>query len=482
MLIRANSRPTFTFVNNSLNPLNNVFNSTITAPIATAPFSANVDTRVPNSLNTLGFDMDLINVNNPNNGVIPNDEQGARFRLTSTSDTYAAYLTTFAVDIIEPKIVLTKVVKNTAGVDIGNQNVTLGDYLNYEIGFRNIGNDNADQFTIKDILPVNIIFDPNSIVIPNNSGITYTYTAATRTLIFTIPNDLVRIKGNQWFIKFGVQVVPNCNDLSDACSDRVQNQAFATYRGVDNPSVITDDPSISGFGNCNLAVASPTNFLVGVNGCKYTKNYQLCGASVAISAANGYNTYEWSLSPFVNGVATGPIIGTTRTITVTSVGTYYVRNTALAPCISIDETITVEPFGATVVNPVRIPTADEIVICPNNNKPLPNIYLCGANRFIQTGISDTADIIWERSSCPLVPNTVCADESNACTWTQVATGPNYNVGEQGQYRITLRYTNGCFNRYFFNVYQNDLKPTATSRDIICTTNGEIVVGTPAVGR
>ncbi len=87
-------------------------------------------------------------------------------------------------------------VKNAAGVDIGNQNVTLGDYLNYEIGFRNVGNDDADQFTIKDVLPINILFDPNSIVIPNGSDITYTYTQATRTLIFTIPNNLVKINGN----------------------------------------------------------------------------------------------------------------------------------------------------------------------------------------------------------------------------------------------------------------------------------------------
>ncbi len=71
LLIRANSKPTFTFVNNSLNPLNNVFNSSITVPTTTTPFWPMLVLRVPNSLNTLGFDMDLINVNNPNNGVIP---------------------------------------------------------------------------------------------------------------------------------------------------------------------------------------------------------------------------------------------------------------------------------------------------------------------------------------------------------------------------------------------------------------------------
>ncbi|CAN1488082.1 Gliding motility-associated, C-terminal domain [Flavobacteriaceae bacterium] len=480
LLIKANSVAGFTYVNNSLNPLNNVFNSSITVPTVLTPFSTNVSTRVPNSLNTLGFDMDLINVNNPNNGVIPNNETGATYRLTSTSDTYAVYVTTFAVDVIEPEIVLTKVVKNAAGVNIGNTNVTLGDFLNYEIGFKNVGNDDADSFTIKDILPVNILFDPNNVVVPNGSGITFTYTPATRTIIFNIPNNLVTINGNQWIIKFGVQVVPNCNDLSDACADQVKNQAFGTYKGVTNPTVITDDPSISVFGSCNLATPSATNFLVGLNGCKYTKKYQLCGANVNITAANGYNLYAWSLSPFVNGVPTGPIIGTTQTINVSNVGTYYVHNTAIAPCVSIDETVTVEPFGTTVANPIT-PFAEETVTCPNDGKLLPNIYLCGDNakRFIRTGITDANSIIWEKSSCGLTSGTLCADETNGCTWTQIATGPDYNLGGQGQYRITLNYTNGCFSRYFFNVYENTLNPTATSRDIICNTTGQIVVGTPA---
>src|SRR5690606_31449349 len=34
----------------------------------------------------------------------------------------------------------------------------------------------------------------------------------------------------------------------------------------------------------------------------------------------------------------------------------------------------------------------------------------------------------------------------------------------------------CFSQYYFNVYSNILVPTATSKDIICDTSGEIVVG------
>ena len=94
------------------------------------------------------------------------------------------------------------------------------------------------------------------------------------------------------------------------------------------------------------------------------------------------------------------VIGTTQSITVSNVGTYYVHNTALAPCVSIDETITVEPFGTTSINPV-IPFADETVTCPNDGKLLPNIYLCGDNakRYISSGVTDTNSIIWEKSSC-----------------------------------------------------------------------------------
>jgi uncharacterized repeat protein (TIGR01451 family) len=37
--------------------------------------------------------------------------------------------------------------------------VTLGQQLNYVIGFENQGNDNASRFTIKDKLPLNVTFN-----------------------------------------------------------------------------------------------------------------------------------------------------------------------------------------------------------------------------------------------------------------------------------------------------------------------------------
>jgi len=61
--------------------------------------------------------------------------------------------------IIEPDIVLTKIVEDDAGNDIGGQEVGLDTPLNYVIGFQNVGNDNATDFQIRDILPINIVYN-----------------------------------------------------------------------------------------------------------------------------------------------------------------------------------------------------------------------------------------------------------------------------------------------------------------------------------
>src|SRR5690606_29898575 len=43
-------------------------------------------------------------------------------------------------------------------------------------------------------------------------------------------------------------------------------------------------------------------------------------------------------------------------------------------------------------------------------------------------------------------------------------------------RLTINYDGGCFNQFYFNVYQNLLNPNVTATDIVCTTPGSITVG------
>lgn len=449
-------------------PATNFFNSSVTQLDATP-----VNNRVPNSTNTLGFDTGVIAIPNPGNSVIANDATSGTIRLETSGDTYFPYFFAFAVEIIEPNIVLTKIVEDDAGNDIGGELVNLGASLNYVIGFQNTGNDNATNFQIRDILPINIVFDyPDDLILP--PGVTVnSYDSFTREIIFDIDNSLVEENDPVYEIRIEAEVVDDCNKLADACSNVINNQAFATYNGFFNPNFqITDDPSINSNTGCLLSPQA-TNFLADLD-CEFTEEIVLCGDSVDLTAASGYNTYSWSTSPTGN-----PIIGSSQTITVTETGTYYSFNNAVAPCQSIEQVFIVELFGGTIENPV-IPYADEVVICPNDGKELPNIFLCGANdsRFIETNISGAQSIIWEQldeSSCTAVTNPDCANEDDSCTWNEVGTGPNFLADASGQFRLTINYEGGCFVQFYFNVYQNQLQPTVLSTDIICTTPGSITV-------
>ncbi|WP_242093830.1 T9SS type B sorting domain-containing protein [Aestuariivivens sediminicola] len=434
--------------------------------------------RVPNSANTLGYDTGFLEIINSEPEFIKNGDTSADFRLQvarGQADPIFAFLGAFAVDIIAPDIDLTKTVHDEFGNDIDGADVYLGDRLFYEITYQSVGNDNVTEFTIKDVLPDNIIFDPNTDIDLSNAGgaTLLSWDPVTRTLIFSIPDESVEVDDPAFVIRLAVQVVPNCYDLSQACSNEVANQAFATYRGVINPTLIEEEGSFATV-EC-LGVPGSTNFIVDISDCEYQKTEILCGSSVVLTAASGYDTYSWSTSP------TGtPVIGTGQTYTATEVGTYYVTNTTNSTCISIQEEITVALYGNTQTNPV-IPYADLLPVCPNDGKVLPYIFLCGANetRAIATGISDAVSIVWEQldeSSCPAMTVDDCANENDACTWNQVGTGPDYVANTSGEFRLVINYPGGCFSIFYFNVYQNLLNPTITAEDIICTTPGQVTVG------
>ena len=446
----------------------NFFNSSVTQLDATP-----VNNRVPNSSNTLGFDTGVIAVPNPGNTVIANDATSGVIRLETSGDTYFPYFFAFAVEIIEPNIVLTKIVEDDMGNNIGGQLVDLGDSLNYVIGFQNTGNDNATNLQIRDVLPINIIFNyPEDLVLP--TGVTVaSYDPITREIIFNIDNSLVEENDPVYEIRIEVQVVDDCGQLADACSNIITNQAFATYNGFYNPTFqITDDPSLSNNTGC-LFSPQATNFLADLD-CVFTEDIVLCGDTVTLTAADGYDSYTWSTSP------TGtPQIGTGQSITVDATGSYYSFNNAIAPCQSIVQEYVVEIYGGNIDNPV-IPFADEVVTCPNDGKLLPNIFLCGLDdsRLIQTNIASATSIIWEQldeSSCAAVTDPDCANEDGSCTWNEIATGPNYEANTAGQFRLTINFEGGCFAQFYFNVYQNLLNPTVVSEDIICTTPGYITV-------
>jgi len=457
--------------------------------------SGNNLARNPASTNTLGFDAGIIDLRNTNNSIIKNGDSKANLKLTTSGDGYGVYFNAFNVEVIAPQISLTKLVKDTDGKDIGGQNVTLGQQLRYEINIQNVGNDDATSLVITDQLPINVIFDQTKDLLPLPKGIVVKtpYNPVTRKIVFEVTDPKLITKNNPTVstIAFKVQVVPDCHALSEACSNSIDNQAFATYRGKENTSFAIDETDPQGSVNSTEGCAvtpKATNFLVGVDGCEYTENVTLCTDSVDLIPAKGYEKYTW-----YSDAKMTIKIGEGNPFNVTKEGTYYVYNLAEAPCRSISQSFVVTRFKSTTTNPV-IPFASEVLTCADTGQPFPNIYLCGGNakKEIKTNITDASNIVWERfveGSCTVstgknCPNDALASTGNPselCKWDQVGTGSDYTANKAGKYRLTVTYKGGvCFNRFYFDVYQNTLTPTEKHTDIICSSNGSITVeGVPA---
>lgn len=493
MSISTPANPTPTPLSNAVNPATNFFNSNITLN------GAVVTTRNPNSINTLGYDTDIFSLNNPANSVIDNNETSATFQFTTNGDQFYPFFNSFNIEIIEPEIVLEKRVEDIAGNDITGLGVNLGQILDYVLTFENIGNDDADNYTIRDVLPINVTLDELNMVLP--TGVTYTFNPATRTVIFTIPNNIVEEGDTPRSIRMRVQVAENCFDFIDACTDLIQNLAYSTYQGVINDNVISDDPSVTDFNTCGFVTPGATNFLLDdLSDCNFRRTVQLCGDSIVLDAGDNFDSYIWVSDDNGNGLLDpsdtvlndGDPDGDPSTLVISATGTYIVDKIVADPCKGFKEIFDVELFGATQSNPIvdwfnalngdADPTNDvqgEIVQCSIDGDFLPQIFLCGNNdsQLIQMNISDAQSIEWElldEGSCTAAPDD-CANKNLTCSWNQVGTGSDYTANTAGKYRLIINYQNGCFSRFYFDVFQNNLNIEHTKNDIICTTDGNITI-------
>lgn len=488
LAIRADSNASFTTLSNTANPSNNFFNSNITDE---GVIQTN---RNPNSINTLGWDVDLFTIPNPSQSVIPNSETGATLRASSSQDKYDIFFTSLDVEIIEPLMNLAKTVEDIGGNDITGQGVNLGQYLDYVLTFQNVGNDDAINYTIRDVLPINVTLDESSITMP--AGVTYTYDPATRTVLFTVPDGIIEEGDPAGTIRMRVQVAENCFDFVDACTDIIQNLAYSTYEGAINSAQITDDPSVSEFNGCGFGTPGATNFLLDdLSACNFDRTVQLCGDEVLLDAGDNFDNYVWYRDENGNNtidIGTDTVItdgdsdNDPSTMLVSDIGTYIVDKQVADPCKDFQEIITVELFGSVQSNPITALINDtsntidgDIEICPNDGSELPEIFLCGLNdtELIQINIPDATSIVWEQldeASCGAAVDG-CANTNSGCTWNTVDTGNDFLASDTGQYRLVINYQNGCFSRFYFNVYKNPLDPQYTSSDIICDTLGNITV-------
>lgn len=489
--IKADLNSGFTKLWDAANPIGNFFNASISND------GVSVTNRVPKSTNTMGIDIDNVTIPwDKDNPIIPNNETGATLLLSTEGDGYGAYVTTFAVDIIEPKIILTKVakgVKMVGGVeteyDLGGLPVNLGQEIRYLIGFRNQGNDNAKDFTITDVLPINVIFDPATDLLITPKGVTYvSYTPATRTLVYKVDDDLVVKSGPTTTLEIRVRVINDCNELMDACSNLIQNTAVSRYFGDKSPTNNGQpygDGSYSFDTGCIVGDPTSTNFLVGVDKCRFNREVSLCGSAV-LTAALGYGSYAWKAPDGSNA-------GNTRSITVTKAGIYTVQtgDSADGKCKGIIQTFDVKDHIAGANNNPVSEYADNIdpvtkrpYTCTRDNIEFPKIFLCGANdkQLIDTHISQATSIIWqETKDVPPTGFPASCPYDEAPNWVNVGTpGPTFMADRAGAFRVVVTYGNNCVNTFYFSVFQNPLDPKADKLNIVCNTKGTITVTNPPI--
>ncbi|KAF2339262.1 T9SS type B sorting domain-containing protein [Flavobacterium tistrianum] len=456
----------------------NFFNSTITDGDIILPG------RTPASLNTLGYDTGVVKIDNPNNTIIQNNETDANLTINTSQDSYYMFFTALSVEIIAPKIVLRKNALDKNNNNINGKPVTLNQDIQYEINFRNEGNDNAKNFTITDELPKNVIFGGLS-GITMDSRITATYDAATRKLVFTIPDAMVVANGplTPYTIKFKVKVVDDCNELIDACSNKVENIAYSRYFGEKNTTPEGfGEGSYSSISQCNVGEPTATNFLVGIQDCLFNRDVSICGTAT-LTAALGYKTYVWR-DP--NGVIFG---GNNRTVTIDKPGKYTVNNSGADNCEPIMQTFNVKDYLAgTIANPIKGDNIDPATglayACVRDNKPFPKIFLCGLNdkREIDTKITGATKVTWqETKDVPPAnqPNPESCPYEGATNWTTIVDNDTKFIADRpGVFRLVVNYGNTCVVMHYFNVYQNKLDPQAEKQDIVCNTKGWIKVTNP----
>jgi hypothetical protein len=97
ILFKTSENKDFTQLSNKLRDKSNFFNSSITND---NEFFQN---RIPNSLNTLGYDAFVMTIDNPNNTVVGNNTHDATVRLKTYGDRYFMFFNAFNVEVLQPE-------------------------------------------------------------------------------------------------------------------------------------------------------------------------------------------------------------------------------------------------------------------------------------------------------------------------------------------------------------------------------------------
>ena len=459
----------------------NFFNSSITNENG-----ENLD-RNPASKNLLGFDAGIFELPNNGNTILGNDTTSATLLPSTNGDVYYPFMFAFNVEVITPQIIMEKRAFDASNNDVtGATNINVGSSIKYQIKFKNVGNDDAKDLVISDVLPANLENNINNLSAP--AGSAPTFDPVNRKLNIRIPDNLVKQGDPEAEISFIVKVTGDCTQFRDACSNVISNQAFAKYKGVKNPTE-RESGSYSNTTACGGGKEAPSIFTISDdfnNKCVYKKTEKLCQPTITLTAGAGFDTYVWT-------TATGTIVGAAngRSIVASSPGVYKVTKTK-AGCTTMKEEFTVLSNDADVDHPIekmiQQGLSGQIYVCSSTGRKYPQVYLCGKNASLDltVTVNNAERFEWEkRGNCNKpVPQDCPADLSSyGCSWTSMnvvngSATTTQKFTEAGDYRLTVTFQGGCVSTYYFLVTKNPLDPKVTWTNEVCTTKGKITVTDP----
>ena len=373
---KQNSNPLIgTYISQTPNAtanFNDMWNSTITYK------GVSVVTRNPAHLNTLGYDVDLIDVPNVGNAVLGNSQTSASIRFSSPSENYFLHCVTTSISNYNPSFTFDK-----TATDINLGTLIPGDSLQYNINFNNVGNDTSTNSVIIDNIPIGTSFIPGSIKI---NGVAKTdvagddqaeYDLINNRIVYRIGTGANAITGGQIAngiggnVEFKVITASSCAIIS--CVGSIRNSARINYSGKKSGDVLFDS---SGVNTAGCIIKGPV--VLPLAGACYTPSDTLlvntCPATSILLPWRKYVGYTiYSAMPFIPANIYNPL----TPVTVSNIYWAYFNNGAgcsdtariavfIISCPDIDDDNDGIPDYVELNNPVALQDADGDLI-PNWN-------------------------------------------------------------------------------------------------------------------
>ncbi|WP_314151205.1 hypothetical protein, partial [Capnocytophaga granulosa] len=461
------------------NDKNNFFDASITKDHV---FRTN---RRPASTNTLGFDVDEFELDNPSNSILGNNATSANIRLYTRGDVYVLTTVAFAVETITPQIEIEKKVQGVVSgswVDFTDRLVDFDTQLRYTLRFRNIGNDGVRTAVLEDLLPLGVTYEsfealPTGVTFV---GKTENYNNTGRTLVkFNVDPVLLTPSPTAPFsayVTLNVKVQPDCANLIDFCSNELKNQAEMVYNAaLDGSEGRTGSFNVNA-GACAVADASPTNILVKDDTCS-PQNLPFCG-NMTLKGGAGFASWKWTKE------GDPSFLATTQDLPISAPGVYWVERTPPGGNNRCQNKLKIKYNVQTRSGDDKHPMRDayyvtERKVCNNTGIEYLGIAVCNGTQPLTIEDATLSDnqVMWFKynhqvtaGNCP--PSVSNRGLENDPNWTHLHTGKLFNltgaqVNDNGsEFAVLLKHTN-CSLTYHFRAYKGEITYTVTPENIIC---------------